>query len=204
MSAQYVKWAFIAVLAAAAISLVIYFSGRQKERIPVSIINDTNIIYRYDAEHKRDTVYRFTDRILYKNSKPDIVYIQKTDTVFMDKILAADLPLRVEKYRGGLNIKSVNIKDSVLKEYVFGNVTRDFTVYSSQNGINVKSANFMFEQPDLSLKTFYRPCGGKVYYEIASETGLSFREKLFIYAGCGYETTDKNLFFSISLKLKGL
>ncbi len=192
------------ILTAAVIPVLLLLSKRKTEKLPVRIVRDTNLVSRYEQEHKTDTVLRFADRILYRKQNPEIIYVQKTDTVFTEKIISTDLPLRIEKSRDELNIKAVNLKDSTLKEYVFRDVSRDFTAFTSNEGINVKSRNFSIEYPGFDLRTVYLPSKGSSYYEIHSEAGINYKERVSLSAGCGYGTLYKNIFFTLSLKLKGL
>ncbi|MCE1164988.1 MAG: hypothetical protein LWX07_06265 [Bacteroidetes bacterium] len=204
MNVETIKRIAAIFLAACFIALLVFYSRNRKERIKQNVRFDTNLVSRYSAEQRRDTVFKWTDRIVYKNPKPEVVYVQKTDTVFLGGLKNYDFPLRIEKTGGALDIKAVSFRDSVLKEYVYSNISGDFTVTAKDGGLQVKSRNFLIEKPCLSLRTLYIPAEKKFHYEVSAETGVSFREKLSLLGGCGYTTSDKNIFLTMSIKYKGL
>lgn len=192
------------LLAASVIPLMYYLTRGKKEYAGYSVLNDTSLVSRYEREIKRDTVYRFIDRIVYRNAKPDVVYVQKTDTIFNEKISGYDLPLKLEKSGSELILKAVNFKDSVLKEYVYRNVGKDFSVSSARNGFNIRSKNFSLDEPEISFKAAYLPGEKTTCYELSGEAGFSFRDKVSLHAGCGYETRNGDFRLFLTVKLKGL
>ena len=64
------------------VSLFIAYKSKQGIR-STDVIPDTAVITRYEKIVARDTVVKFTDRLIYKYPKPEKIYIQKTDTVFL-------------------------------------------------------------------------------------------------------------------------
>ncbi len=204
MNADTFKKILTVLLAALVIPLMYYLTRGKKEYVGYSVLKDTSLVSRYEREIKRDTVYKFIDRIVYRNTKPDVVYVQKTDTIFNEKISGYDLPLKLEKSGSELILKAVNIKDTVLKEYLYRNVGRDFSVTSVHNGFNVRSKNFSLDEPEISLRAAYLTGEKTTCYELSAETGLSFRDKVSLHAGCGYETRCSDFRLFLTVKLKGL
>jgi hypothetical protein len=185
------------------VAAVFYFVKNNKSDEAI-FIPDTNIIVRYEKELKRDTVYKFTDKVVYKKSEPEKIYIQRADTVFINRINSFDLPIRIEKRGDVLNVKAVNIKDSVLKEYVFRDMSRDFVLNSVNRNLLLKSKNYYFEKPLFSFSLNYPLSEKSTYpeYTLGLESGLSYREKMFLTAGIKYGTKEEKLKLGISLKYK--
>lgn len=204
MNTDTLKKILTVLLAASVIPLMYYLTRGKKEYAGYSVLRDTSIVTRYQRELGRDTIYRFTDRIIYRNLKPDVVYVQKIDTIFSEKISGYDLPLRLEKSGSEMILKAVNIKDSVLKEYAYRDIGKDFSVTSVRGGFKIRSKNFYFDRPELSLRTAYLPGDKSAGYELSAETGVSFRDKISIHAGCGYESHGKEFLLFLTIKLKGL
>lgn len=182
---------------------ILYFAKKNKNS-EFEMTLDTNVVKRYEKEIKRDTVYRLIDNIIYKKSSPEKIYVQRVDTVFISKINSYDLPLRIEKTGNEMNVKAVNIKDSVLKEYVFRNISRDFVLNSLNRNLTVKAKNFYFEKPMLVLSLSHELSGNNnsTRYIVGMESGLSYREKIYLSAGIKYLPKEEKLNAGISLKFK--
>jgi hypothetical protein len=190
------------VIISAGIGILIFLSLRNKSTEKGIIAVDTNIVKRYNSEIGRDTVFRFIDRLVNNQLTPQKIFIQKTDTVLIEKISKYDLPVRLEKYGSDLNLKTVNIFDTTVKEYKFNNLGNDFTLVPVKDNIIIKSKNYYLYKPDISFRITYPQQKFKFSYEIFSETGMSYKDKIFILAGLGYENVKNKFFISVTLKLK--
>ncbi len=146
----------------------------------------------------------YTDKIVYRKSEPEKIYLQRVDTVFINRINSFDLPVRIEKSGDEMNVKAVNIKDSVLKEYVFRNISRDFVLSPVNRNLTLKTKNYYFEKPLVSISSNYPLSDRSTYpeYTLGIESGLSYREKIFFTAGIKYGTKEEKLKLGISLKYK--
>ncbi|MDD5360913.1 MAG: hypothetical protein PHN88_02180 [Ignavibacteria bacterium] len=185
------------------IGLLVFMSVKNKYNDNRIEIGDTNILRKYESEISHDTVFRFIDKLANNHLTPQKIYVQKTDTVFIEKITKYDLPIRLEKSGRNLNVKTVNIFDTIVSEYKFDNLGNDFTLVPVKENIIIKSRNFNFCRPDVSIK-LYPQQKLKFNYEIISETGVSYKDKIFIIAGFGYGNEKNKFFMSVSLKLKFL
>ena len=109
------------------------------------IVYDTLTIDRYNYETARDTVVRWYERVVYKTPEPVIIYKQKTDSVFIEKIRYKDLMLKLDKKGNDLKIFAVNSYDSTVKEYFFPNVYPNFSATSAEGDIVIKNQRFDFD-----------------------------------------------------------
>lgn len=106
------------------------------------IIHDTTTIVRYDTEVQRDTIIKWYEKIIKVEREPEKIYIQKIDSVFLEKIKYHDLMLKVDKKGNTLKIFAVNEKDSTLKEYFFHGIYNNFTATSATGKIFVTKNKF--------------------------------------------------------------
>jgi ATP-dependent RNA circularization protein (DNA/RNA ligase family) len=140
------------------------------------IIHDTTTVIRYNNEIRRDTVIKWYERIVTKQSDPVIIYKQKVDSVFLERIRYQDVMLKLEKRGKNLKIFAVNEKDSTLKEYFFDDVYSNFTATSAVGNIFVKSNRYELEPFRFSLRI-----GGPVdTWSQNKQVSLSYEPKLKI------------------------
>lgn len=192
----------IFVLAILSVVLVYFLLIKDNDESYTAYIADTNIVSKYNIEIKRDTVYKIIDRIVAKKEKPEKIFIQKIDTIFIDKIKNYDLPLRIEKSNSQLKIQSVNINDSLLKEYVYKDVTKDFILTSVKNNLQLKTQNFYFYKPEIGVNYQYNINNKKSNYSLSLESGIAFRERITLNAVSIYKSDPKEFKFGFSLKFK--
>jgi len=192
----------IFVLVILSIVMVYFLLIKDNNKSYTAYIADTNIISKYNNEIKRDTVYKIIDRIVTKKEKPEKIYIQKIDTLFIEKIKNYDLPLRIEKSNSQLKIQSVNINDSLLKEYIYKDVTKDFILTSVKNNLQLKTQNFYFYKPEIGINYQYNLNNKKSNYSLSIESGISYRERITLNAVSIYKSEPKEFEFGFSLKFK--
>jgi len=192
----------IFVLVILSIVMVYFLLIKDNNKSYTAYIADTNIISKYNNEIKRDTVYKIIDRIVTKKEKPEKIYIQKIDTLFIEKIKNYDLPLRIEKSNSQLKIQSVNINDSLLKEYIYKDVTKDFVLTSVKNNLQLKTQNFYFYKPEIGINYQYNLNNKKSNYSLSIESGISYRERITLNAVSIYKSEPKEFEFGFSLKFK--
>ena len=120
------------------------------------VMHDTTTLIRYETKLQRDTIIKWYEKIIYKESKPTYIYYQKIDSIFIDKIKAYDFMLRVQKSGDKLFITAVNLDGHILKEYIYDNVSDNFTAVSKDSAIYVKSK--IFEYEGISLAANYSLC----------------------------------------------
>ena len=199
------KILFIVSIVILSVSLFIAYKSKQGIRT-TDVIPDTAVITRYEKTITRDTVIKFTDRLIYKYPEPAKIYVQKTDTVFIAKLMNYDLPLRIEKKSGELKINTLNFGDSTFKEYLFRNTGSDFTLNSSENRLLLKTKNFGLDKPSFGAgiiyPSFINPEDWDV--KISAETGFTFREKTYLMFSGNYYVKGQRVNLSLMLKFKPL
>lgn len=163
-------------------------SGEVPETI---IIHDTAVVTRYQTELKRDTVVKWFEKIVYKNSEPKYIYHQKTDTVFRDKVKTLDVMLKVNKSKNKLNIYAYDNNNMLLKEYVYYDVAPEFTATSVTGDIKVKSKLFYFSPAVFTrFETDYILNDKQLSAGIKSR--LSYKDIVQLELGTGYKHSFSN------------
>jgi hypothetical protein len=188
-----------------AAALFIAYKSRQGSRT-TDVIPDTAAITRYEKTTAGDTVIKLTDRFIYKYPKPEKIYVQKTDTVFLTKLMNYDLPLRIEKKSGELKINTLNFRDSSFKEYLFKNTGGDFTLNAAENKLFLKTMNFGFDKPSFGAGVIYPSFRNPEDWDVklSAETGFSFREKAYLMLSGNYYVKEQRVNLSLFLKFKPL
>jgi hypothetical protein len=199
------KILFVLSIVILSVSLFIAYKSGQGSRT-TDFIPDTAVITRYEKTIARDTVIKFTDRFIYKYPKPEKIYMQKTDTVFLNRKLSYDLPLRIEKENGELKINTINFLDSTFKEYLFKNTGGNFTLNAAEKKLLLKTRNFGFDKPSFGAGIIYPSFRNPEDWDmkITAETGFSFREKAFLILSGNYYVKEQRVNLSLSLKFKPL
>jgi hypothetical protein len=151
------------------------------------IKRDTFVVTRYETELVKDTVIKWHEKIIKTKSEPEIIYVQKIDSVFFEKIRYKDLMLKVDKYKNNLKIFAVNENDSLIKEYFFPNVYNNFTAVSATGNIVVKTSDFEWSGLNTSL-SFQRQLKSDIswsnlfnesFFAAATvKSGITFKDKL--------------------------
>jgi hypothetical protein len=187
------------------VSLFIAYKSKQGIR-STDIVPDTAVIMRYEKTIERDTVIKFADRLVYKYPKPEKIYVQKTDTVFLTGVLNYDLPLRIEKKSGELKINTLNFRDSSFKEYRYSAVRGDFTLNAAENKLLLKTRNFGFDKPSFGAGIVYPSFISPEDWDmkISAETGFSFREKAYLMLSGNYYVKEQRINLLLFLKFKPL
>lgn len=200
---------WVAVFISACIVLVVLLTKLQSCGKIISgaeetiIVNDPEVITRYEKIIQRDTVIKWHERILYKEVPAKIVYRVKIDSVFIDKIKGFDFMLGLEKKNTRLRIYAVNFQDSLLKEKWYENIGNDFTVYSKAGGVFVKSKLFYWE--GISLNASYRFTG--INYDdggfaLGASTGVNYNNLIGVTLGSRYNMLSKRVETDLQLNLK--
>lgn len=193
------------IAGAAVLASVYFFFRSSKQQIPVLI--DTSIITRYDKETARDTVIKWKEKIIYRKAEPTKIYYQKLtgiDTSFLKKAQEKDLTLNMEKRNGNLTLKAINIKDSVIKEYHFDKIGKDFKVTGINNNVIVKSRKIYFEGVSIFLNGGVSADGNGSRYFVSAgtETGIGFGEKFLLRGFAGYENNSGKFFAGAGVRVR--
>jgi hypothetical protein len=178
------------VVGIVATSLFFKSCGKDPAISETIYVHDTTVVTRYLTELKTDTVIKWYERIIYKNVHPDVVYEQKVDSIFIERIRYKDVMLKVEKSGNKVRIYAVNQKDSLLKEYIFSSVGNDFTATATDNNIFLKTKKFYWSGLITELKATSKINKLAEYrdyeYTAGIKTGVSYYDKLYLLGGIEY------------------
>lgn len=165
------------------------------------IIHDTNVVVRY--EYKVDTVIKWYERIVWKESPPKVIYQQQLDTVYLEKYLKYDLMLGLERINNKLRIWALNQDGLKLKEEIFDDVGPEFKAYSTTSKIVIKSKRWYWE--GINLLTGLEQDQFKKFkpdYVNNLRTGFNYFDKVGVEFGIRYNWTNKQINGFANLKLK--
>ncbi len=170
---------YLFIIALVVIGVLVY-RGCTRDLSPIAI-HDTTTVIRYHDAVKMDTVIKWYERVIYKESKPTVIYEQKVDTVFIEQTKDYDLMLHVKKKGTDLWIYAINQNGQVLKEYVYHNVGDDFSAVSQPENIFVKSARFGWNgiAPLINYRwRFTDQRWNEGRFGIGVKTGINYLERL--------------------------
>lgn len=202
---QFIKSNLPLLLFALAILVVAFYLKHlsdDKKYPAVTVIHDTNVVIRYQTELKHDTIVRWYEKVVYKESEPVVIYQQKIDSVFLEKIKFQDVMLKVEKNKKQLHIYAINENDSLIKEIFYEDVGNDFTATSNSNGgIFVKSKRFYFNGIEPFVQYEYNLNQKQQGYNFGIKTGVNYNDFIFLKPYISYNK-DKDFNTGIELSLK--
>jgi|GEM_PF-3673613 len=195
----------IAAFIVALVSYCIYLNIQVNQLPTIIYQHDTTIVERFNTEVKCDTVIKWYDRIQWKESKPDVVYFDRADSVFIDKVQDLDVMLSVKKQDDELHIFALNQNNKVLKQYLYKYVGNDFIATSQHGNVFVKSKNWYFTgfkfnaEYNLPFQNINKDFYKQKNYRLSFESGISFRNQFDMNLGLerDFNTGDN----SIKLKL---
>lgn len=172
-------------------------------------IHDTTVKTRYELAVKYDTIVKWYERVTIKEVKADTVRYQKVDSVFIAQQDGKDLMLGIEKKGTDLRVFALNKRKQLLKEELFTGVYRDFTAYSVEDKIVVKTNVWsytgirIYGEAYLPVQKTFRKDGLKnIHYKFGLETGFSFKEVIELNAGIEHDFKTQENQFKINLKTK--
>lgn len=157
------------------------------------IVHDTTTLIRYQTELKRDTIVKWYEKIVYKEAKPEIIYQQKVDTLFLQSIKFKDVMLKVNKTNNKLIIYAVNENDSVIKEFIFDDIGNNFVASSEINNVFVKSQKFYWLgiEPYMNINASFSNPINENYFNLGLRSGIDFKNKYFLKPFINYNTKEK-------------
>ena len=215
-SYKYFLYAFLILLALAA-----GYKGYQllfPPSAPAPVYLNPNLETQREREVQRDTVIKWYEKIIYKQSEPEIVYVQKikrdtihrTDSILITRYRSFDLITKLDKSGNNLIVKTYNDRDSLLKEYTFSDVYNDFTITSQTNNLFVKTNKLQWDGLSgfISAEAKEKSTTGKpvllnLDYRVGLSTGYTFQNKLSASASAGYDFPFSNsLFINLNLKVR--
>lgn len=188
---------FILLILSSIFLILSYFSGsRNSDNL---ILHDTTIVTRYKKELIRDTVIKWYEKVKYIRNKPEEIRSQKADSIIAADFKDKDLMFKIDKVKDNMIIKTLNSKDSLIKEYLFSNTGRDFSLISQKNNIYLKSKLFYFSGINLMI-------GYDIYKDkelsLAISSGINWRERIYLEGFAGYNFHKRNINTGIHLNIK--
>lgn len=202
--------AIIFIIAIAYLSFTIgkHFGNSESDGSTL-IIHDTLVVDRYKELVKKDTVIKWYEKIIWKESEPKVIYVQKVDSVFIEKVKGYDVMLRVEKAGDKLKIIAFNQSGKILKEYIYDNIGNSFIAVSQDSNIFIKSKKVEFNGiwieasvsnsiPELVKKNI------NLDYDIGVGTGINISQKVDISTGIYYRKyiLEKGFHLRLGAKIK--
>lgn len=153
-----------------------------------------------------DTIIKFVEKIIYKQSEPKVVYIQKVDSVFIELMKDYDLITKVIKKRNGdLTLFIYNQNGKELKRMEFENVGNSFQVTSQRNNVFVKSNlwdwNGIYFKSRLSAP-LNENWKNELMLDNGVYTGITFNNLIKLDIGVGYNKQGFNANLETQIKLK--
>ncbi|HEY5122228.1 MAG TPA: hypothetical protein VIK14_00685, partial [Ignavibacteria bacterium] len=104
-----------------------------------------------------------------------------------------------DKEKDRMIIKTLNGRDSLIKEYHFSNTGSDFSLISQKNNIYLKSQIFYFSGINLMI-------GYDIYKDkelsLAISSGINWRERIYMEGFAGYNFHKRNINTGIHLNIK--
>ena len=167
------------------------------------VMHDTTTLIRYETKLQHDTVIKWYEKVIYKESKPTYIYYQTVDTVFLKSIKGYDFMLRVQKDGDKLYITAVNLDGHIIKEYIYDDVSDNFTAVSKDSAIYVKSKFFEYEGISLCTQLMFPPEDHRfsVVPGLSSNFKLFNKVSLMPFAGYDFRLSTFDFRLLISLKL---
>lgn len=153
---------------------------RRKFEKQTYYIRDTSLNVTARRELKNDTVIKVYERIIYRRAKPEVVYVDRVDSSFAEKLYQMDLMMRLEKKRNTLKVTALNQRDSTIKEFRFNNVLNNFVVTSMKGDIFVKSSNIVWEGVEAGVEL-----RNKILSERKMEAGVYMMSKFRFFDKVG-------------------
>jgi hypothetical protein len=150
------------------------------------IIHDTTLVEKWESKIARDTIFKFIDKIIYKEIPATVLTYQKIDTVFIRKVEKLNTLIDVSKENDSLKVFTVNIDKSVAREFTFPSNLPEFRLVAKNDDVLYaeKRNIFRFEGFRLGGSIFYEFNELRPKYLIETNTGIkifsNFNFEIFI------------------------
>lgn len=185
-----------------------WFIDKEIHKRTELIVPDTLVVERIKTIMKTDTVIKWYEIPFYKESKPEIIYIQ-SDSLIRKDLENKDLIISLKKENDELRIFAHNKADSLVKEYKFNDVGRDFSATATSQNIFVKSQKFYWNGINVSAE-FGLPVNNLQSFKNLSmyeknldlSTGFNYKERLFLDFGVNFNINTKDYFLFSKLNYK--
>jgi len=174
-------------------------------------VHDTTVINNYITKVETDTVIKWYEKIVYKQTDPTVIYQQKTDSVFLESVKYLDLIPHLSWSGGNLTITTVNINDSIVKEWHFENIYNGYTVTSQEGNLFIKNNLFGYNGAELFARLssqFNNDSIKNPNVTVGVKTGWNFQNSFSLTPGISYQFRNppafKNFNFELELNYKFL
>jgi hypothetical protein len=148
------------------------------------IIHDTTLVEKWENKIASDTVFTLIDKIIYKEVPAKVVTFQKIDTVFIKKVEKLNTFLDVSKEKDSLKVFTVNINNSLAREFTFLSTLPEFRLIAKNDDVlYAEKRNILeFEGIKIGGSLFYEINDLKPKYNIEVKTGIVFLKKFNLEA----------------------
>jgi len=152
--------------------IIFLFYILMKSRYNYNQITDKDTIYLNKIIS--DTVINWKEKILYKQVKPKSIKVIKSDTVKIPK----EVIISAENTDNKLKIISLNLKDSIFKEYDLPEINKDFKIKNTINGLMFETKKFQYSGIDIFTGVEYNFSNNKekVNYIFGIESGIKIKD----------------------------
>ncbi len=152
--------------------IIFLFYILMKSRYNYNQISDKDTIYLNKIIS--DTVINWKEKILYKQVKPKSIKVIKSDTVKIPK----EVIISAENTDNKLKIISLNLKDSIFKEYDLPEINKDFKIKNTINGLMFETKKFQYSGIDIFTGVEYNFSNNKekVNYIFGIESGIKIKD----------------------------
>jgi hypothetical protein len=137
------------VLGAVLYYFVTNFFGCNQSIRGANRVPDPDVVYRYLTELEEDTTKAWWN-FRWNKPTPEIIYETKVDSQFYEVIKYHPVILKGRKEGDRFKVFALS-HDSLLQEFVFKDVGRDFTFASKPHGVSIKSKRIYFNSPYIEI-----------------------------------------------------
>jgi hypothetical protein len=183
-------WCAISFIAGVILTIIISLTScNNNSGSQVLYVHDTTIVERFNTEIKRDTVVKWYEKIVTKENKPEVVYYNTVDSIFIAQFKDHDVILQVKKTGSDLYIYALNENGKLLKQYVYHDVGNNFTSTSQANNVFVKSQLWYWDgitnyiETSLPFEKVGKDFYNSLNYKAGIETGINYKNKLDLKLG---------------------
>lgn len=194
-------WLYILLVLALAGTIFYFNTCNPLPKPETIIIHDTTTFERYNE--RIDTVSNnIIKRIFSEQSEPTVIYKEKIKEI--DRFKNYPLGLGYEKKGTTLRIFAINLSDSTITEQIFENVYNNFSAYSANDRIVVKSNKFEWTgiTAGYEHKRNINDLKGNYEHNVNLMTGIKFKDRYQFSVGTEYDFNNKDIKLKGEIKVK--
>ncbi len=178
--------------------IIFLFYILMKSRYNYNQITDRDTIYLNKIIS--DTVINWKEKILYKQVKPKSIKVIKSDTIETPK----EVIISAENIDNKLKVISLNLKDSIFKEYDLPEINKDFKIKNTTNGLIFETKKFQYSGINIFTGFEYNFSNNneKVNYIFGIESGIKIMDNYELSFAVQYRKGVNDYSGTIKFKYK--